>query len=86
MHGYSDVAEEWFIEAMKTIPGWQVIPDSLDLGNANDTFVVMRDVSGAYVPHVYENARTTSSRQRWSSAEPLRVISGGPGSRCCVVC
>ena len=55
VHGYSDVAEEWFIEAMKTIPGWQVIPDSLDLGNANDTFVVMRDVSGAHVPHVYEN-------------------------------
>ncbi len=57
VHGYSDVAEAWFIEAMRTIPGWEVHADHLDLGNANETFVVMRDVAGADVPHVYQSDR-----------------------------
>lgn len=57
VHGYSDVAEAWFIEAMRTIPGWEVNADQVDLGNANEQFVVMRDVSGADVPHIYQSDR-----------------------------
>jgi len=55
IHGYSDVAEHWFIEAMKTIPNWDVHPDSINLGNGTDTYVVMRKLGGAEVPHVYSN-------------------------------
>ncbi len=57
IHGYSDVAEKWFIDAMRSIDGWQVRPDTFDLGNANDTYVVMRELSGTEVPHVYGNDR-----------------------------
>ncbi|MCU1503871.1 MAG: hypothetical protein JWM12_3225 [Ilumatobacteraceae bacterium] len=57
IHGYTDVAEHWFITAMRTVPGWDVRPDSLDLQNANETYVVLRQLSGAEVPHVYGNDR-----------------------------
>ncbi len=40
---------------MKTIDGWTVTPKAMDLGNASDSYVVMRDLSGAKVPHVYGN-------------------------------
>jgi hypothetical protein len=53
IHGYPDVAEQWFIEAMKTIDGWTVTPAAWDLGNASDSYVILRDLSGAQVPHVY---------------------------------
>ena len=57
IHGYSDIAEQWFIEAMKTIPGWEIHPGSLDLGNGNEPFVVMRELAGVEVPHVYSSDR-----------------------------
>ena len=55
IHGFPEVAEQWFIEAMQTIDGWTVTPKAMDLGNASDSYVVMRDLSGAKVPHVYGN-------------------------------
>lgn len=55
IHGFPDVAEQWFIEAMRTIDGWNVAPHAMALGNASDEYVVMRDLSGAMVPHVYGN-------------------------------
>lgn len=55
VHGYPDIAEQWFIEAMKTIPGWEVHRDAIDLGNGTDRFVVMRELAGVEVPHVYGN-------------------------------
>ena len=57
IHGYSDVAEQWFIDAIQSLDGWQVRPDTFDLGNVNDTYVVMRELSGTEVPHVYGNDR-----------------------------
>ena len=53
IHGYPDIAEAWFLEAMSQIPGWQVTPDSWDLGNASDSYVILRDLSGTLTPHEY---------------------------------
>lgn len=57
IHGYPDVAEQWFVDAIQSLAGWQVRPDTFDLGNANETYVVMRELSGTEVPHVYGNDR-----------------------------
>jgi hypothetical protein len=53
IHGDPDVAEQWFITALSTIPGWTVTPHKWDLGNSSDSYVIMRDLHGALVPHVY---------------------------------
>lgn len=53
IHGYPDVAEQWLIEAMRTVPGWTVTPGAWNLRTASDTYVVLRKVSGVDVPHVY---------------------------------
>jgi hypothetical protein len=53
IHGYPDVAQQWFVEAMKTIPGWKISAQGWDLGNGSDPYVIMRDLAGAMVPHVY---------------------------------
>jgi len=55
IHGYPDVAQAWFTEAMKTIAGWEVHPDAFDLGNGSDDYVIMRELSGNLTPHVYGN-------------------------------
>jgi hypothetical protein len=53
IHGDPDIAEQWFITALSTIPGWTVTPHRWDLGNGSDAYVIMRDLGGALVPHVY---------------------------------
>ena len=53
IHGYPDVAEQWFIEAMRTIPGWTVQPGAWNLHTATPPYVVLRKLSGVEVPHVY---------------------------------
>jgi hypothetical protein len=53
IHGYPDVAEQWFVDAMRTIPGWTVRPGAWDLQTATPPYVVLRKVSGVEVPHVY---------------------------------
>jgi hypothetical protein len=53
IHGYPDVAEQWFIEAMKTVPGWTLTPGAWNLHTASDPYVVLRKIGGAEVPHVY---------------------------------
>lgn len=53
IHGYPDIAQAWFDEALSQIPGWQVTPDAWDLGNGSDEYAILRDLSGALVPHVY---------------------------------
>ncbi len=53
IHGYPDVAEQWFIEALSHVPGWQVTPGAWNLGNGSDSYVIMRDLHGALVPHEY---------------------------------
>jgi hypothetical protein len=53
IHGYPDVAEQWFVEAMSTIPGWTVRPGAWNLHTASDPYVVLRKVAGVEVPHVY---------------------------------
>jgi hypothetical protein len=52
IHGYPDVAEQWFIEAMRTIPGWSVRPGAWNLHTATPPYVVLRKLSGVEVPHV----------------------------------
>jgi hypothetical protein len=53
IHGYPDIAQQWFDEALSRITGWQVTRDAWDLGNASDDYIILRDLSGALVPHVY---------------------------------
>jgi hypothetical protein len=53
IHGYPDVAEQWFLEAMGTIPGWTVRPGAWNLHTASDPYVVLRKIGGVEVPHVY---------------------------------
>jgi hypothetical protein len=53
IHGYPDIAQQWFNEALSHVPGWQVTPDAWDLGNGSDDYIILRDLSGALVPHVY---------------------------------
>lgn len=53
IHGYPDVAEQWLVEAMKTVPGWTVTPDAWDLRTGSKPYVVLRRVGGVEVPHVY---------------------------------
>lgn len=53
IHGYPDIAEAWFLEAMSQIPGWTITKDAWDLGNASDSYVILRDLGGVLVPHEY---------------------------------
>ena len=53
IHGYPDVAEAWFNEAMRTIPGWKIRSDAWNLGNGSVPYVVMRSLGGVEVPHFY---------------------------------
>lgn len=53
VHGYPDVAESWLIDAMRTMPGWEIRPDAFDLGNGSTDYVVLRDLGGHLTPHVY---------------------------------
>jgi hypothetical protein len=53
IHGDPDIAEQWFISALSSIPGWTVTPHKWDLHNGSDAYVIMRDLGGALVPHVY---------------------------------
>lgn len=53
IHGYPDVAEQWLLAAMRTVPGWTVTTDAWDLRTRSKPYVVLRKVSGVEVPHVY---------------------------------
>lgn len=53
IHGYPDVARAWFLQALQSVPGWQVTPDAWNLHNGSEPYVVQRVVAGVEVPHVY---------------------------------
>jgi hypothetical protein len=53
IYGYPDVAEQWFIDAMRAIPSWTVTPDSWSLGNGSAPYVVIDRSHGIDVPYVY---------------------------------
>lgn len=57
IHGYPDIAKQWFLVAMRAVPGWQVTPDAWDLRNGSNQYVVQRKVAGVEVPHVYGQSR-----------------------------
>ena len=53
IHGYPDLAQQWFDEALSHVPGWTVTPGAWNLGNGSDSYVIIRDLHGSLVPHVY---------------------------------
>lgn len=56
IHGYSDVAENWFLGTISGVPGWSYVTDAWDFWNANSFHPPFgRVLGGQNVPHVYEN-------------------------------
>lgn len=53
IHGYPDIAKQWFLEAMRAVPSWRVTPDAWNLHNGSRRYVVQRKVAGVEVPHLY---------------------------------
>jgi hypothetical protein len=52
-YGYPDVAEQWFEDAMRTVPGWTITPDAWNLHNGSAPYVVLDRQRGIVVPYVY---------------------------------
>ena len=57
-HGYSEVAENWFIASLNAVPGWTVCYNCDNWANNANTFLVT--YHGTAFPQYYENdSRTT---------------------------